>query len=64
MPEKVHMCFFLNFPWGGKALKGEAFDLLYFSGLTKNFLTEVELTHNVVLISDVQQVARLYTHIF
>jgi len=49
---------------GGKALKGEAFDLLYFSGLTKNFLTEVELTHNVVLISDVQQVARLYTHIF
>ena len=56
MPEKVHTCFFLNFPWEGEALKGKAFWPAFISfwfNLTKNFLIEVELIHNVVLISDV-----------
>ena len=52
---------------GGKALKGKAFwpaFLSFWFNLTKNFLIEVELIDNVVLISDVWQLTRLYTHTF
>ena len=67
MPEKVHMCFFYQLPMRGESFEREgilAGFISFWFNLTKNSLTEVELTHNVVLISDAQQVAWLYTHTF